>query len=60
MINKKAIDLVEKYMELNRMTLEKAKQCAIIAIYFLIENDSKKSDQSRSYWNEVITEIENL
>ena len=60
----KAGELVERFasMENNANSFEYDKQCALIAVDEIIENEKidNLEDNNLSYWQEVKTEIEKL
>lgn len=69
---RKATDLVSKFLESDKMVfnIEGAKECALIAVYEIIEqweyidtylsNMNNKLNPNLKYWYEVKQEIENL
>lgn len=68
----KAKELVDKYHKIHTINNYEAKQCALIAVYEVLENVNyffselekdglpNKFDDEIEYWNEVKQEINNL
>ena len=58
----KAKELVDKYHKIHAINNYEVKQCALIAVDELIEQERKTDDyyEIGSYWNEVKQEINKL
>jgi len=58
-----AINLISEFLQLNRMTLEKSKQCAIIVVKNILSSHARRGSgippEVFKYYSKAIIEIEN-